>query len=121
MAADLRQVKPAEPKKRNGWAALVAGLLALAALVGFLLLGRSSTRPIKVESVAVLPLSNLSSDPEQEYFAEGMTDELITNLAKVRSLRVISRTSAMRVEHACDSLRDDPRYADLIRCIGFPP
>jgi serine/threonine protein kinase len=55
----------------------------------------SSTIP-HVESVAVLPLTNLSHDPEQEYFADGMTDELITNLAKISALRVIARTSVMQ-------------------------
>jgi TolB-like protein len=50
----------------------------------------------KIESIAVLPLENLSHDPEQEYFADGMTEELITNLGKVSALRVISRTSVMR-------------------------
>jgi serine/threonine-protein kinase len=46
--------------------------------------------------VAVLPLRNLSGDPEQEYFADGMTEALITNLAKVSALKVIARHSAMR-------------------------
>ena len=49
----------------------------------------------QIESVAVLPLENLSGDPEQEYFADGMTDELTTDLAQSRTLQVISRTSAM--------------------------
>src|SRR5258706_10167556 len=49
-----------------------------------------------IKSLAVLPLENLSGDPSQEYFADGMTDELITMLAKNTSLRVVSRTSAMR-------------------------
>ncbi len=44
-----------------------------------------------IQSVAVLPLENLSHDPEQEYFADGMTDALITDLAKIHALRVISR------------------------------
>ena len=48
-----------------------------------------------IQSLAVLPLANLSGDPQQEYFADGMTEELITNLGKVRALRVISRTSVM--------------------------
>ncbi|HXH49075.1 MAG TPA: winged helix-turn-helix domain-containing protein [Terriglobia bacterium] len=50
----------------------------------------------KIESIAVLPFENLSGNPEQEYFADGMTDELITNLGKFRALRVISRQSVMR-------------------------
>jgi TolB-like protein/Flp pilus assembly protein TadD len=49
----------------------------------------------KVLSIAVLPLESLSGDPSQEYFADGMTDELITALAQISSLRVISRTSIM--------------------------
>lgn len=51
--------------------------------------------PHPIHSIAVLPLENLSADPEQEYFAEGMTDELITELSKISALRVIPRTSAM--------------------------
>jgi TolB-like protein/DNA-binding winged helix-turn-helix (wHTH) protein/Tfp pilus assembly protein PilF len=51
--------------------------------------------PLRIQSVAVLPLENLSHDPEQEYFADGMTDELITSLAKIGSLHVISRNSVM--------------------------
>ncbi len=50
---------------------------------------------LTVKSIAVLPLLNLSNDSEQQYFADGMTEELITSLARISSLRVISRTSAM--------------------------
>lgn len=83
--------------------AIVGALVALAAiLIGlnvFRLRARllPRTAPIpKIESIAVLPLENLSHDPEQEYFADGMTEELITNLGKIGALRVISRTSVMR-------------------------
>jgi TolB-like protein len=57
-----------------------------------------------IQSLAVLPLQNLSSDKEQEYFVDGMTDQLITGLAKIGSLRVISRTSAMRYKGTSKAL-----------------
>jgi TolB-like protein/Tfp pilus assembly protein PilF len=58
------------------------------------LMHRPSALPI--QSLAVLPLENLSSDPAQEYFVDGMTDELIADLSKIGALRVISRTSVMQ-------------------------
>ncbi len=54
------------------------------------------THAAQIHSIAVIPLANLSGDPSQDYFADGMTDELITALAKNRNLRVVSRTSAMQ-------------------------
>lgn len=56
----------------------------------------SRATPPRIESLAVLPLANLSKDPQQDYFADGMTEALITNLAKIRALRVISRTSVLQ-------------------------
>jgi TolB-like protein/DNA-binding winged helix-turn-helix (wHTH) protein/Tfp pilus assembly protein PilF len=56
------------------------------------LLSRSSAQH-QIRSLAVLPLTNLSGDPEQEYFADGMTEELITELSRISSLKVVSRTS----------------------------
>jgi TolB-like protein len=49
----------------------------------------------EIHSIAVLPLQNLSGDPSQDYFADGLTEELITELSRVGSLRVTSRTSVM--------------------------
>ncbi len=78
-----------------GAAALLATLVALN--IGGLrnrLLGRAG--PPRIESLAVLPLANLSRNPEQEYFADGMTEALITELSKISALKVISRISVMR-------------------------
>jgi TolB-like protein/DNA-binding winged helix-turn-helix (wHTH) protein len=54
-----------------------------------------SAAPLQIHSLAVLPLTNLSGDPGQEYFADGMTEELITELSHIGALKVISRTSVM--------------------------
>jgi serine/threonine-protein kinase len=83
-----------------------AGILAVA-VVGLALwlaaggsgLWRSPT-PAQIRSLAVLPLDNLSADPDQEFFADGMTEQLIADLAKVRDLRVTSRTSVMHYRGA---------------------
>ena len=62
--------------------------------------------------MAVLPLANLSGDPSQEYFADGITEALITELAKIRSLRVVSRTSVMRYRGTKESI---PQIARALR------
>jgi TolB-like protein/Flp pilus assembly protein TadD len=62
---------------------------------GYRFIGKLDSVSEQFHSLAVLPLENLSGDPEQEYFADGLTEAFITNLAKVSSLRVISRTTTM--------------------------
>jgi TolB-like protein/tRNA A-37 threonylcarbamoyl transferase component Bud32/Tfp pilus assembly protein PilF len=109
---------------RLTWAAMsmAAAILALVAGAWFLgprvLPGRQSLAPAvapapSVRSLAVLPLSNLSGDPAQEYFADGMTEELITRLAPIPGLKVISRTSVMRFKGSKESLRDIARALDV--------
>ena len=66
-----------------------------------------------IDSIAVLPLDNLSGDPEQEYFADGMTEALIANLAKIGTLKVISRTSVMRYKDTRKSLPEIARELDV--------
>jgi TolB-like protein/DNA-binding winged helix-turn-helix (wHTH) protein/tetratricopeptide (TPR) repeat protein len=66
-----------------------------------------------IRSIAVLPLSNLSGDPSEEYLADGMTDQLITDLAKIGSLRVISRTSVMQYKGTKKSLPEIARELNV--------
>ena len=70
-------------------------------------------RPGRIKGLAVLPLENLSRDPEQEYFADGMTEALITDLAQIRALRVISRTSAMQYKGAKKALLEVARELNV--------
>ena len=69
--------------------------------------------PRQLRSLAVLPLENLSHDPEQEYFAEGLTEALITTLAKIGELRVISRTSVMQYKGVHKPLREIARDLEV--------
>jgi TolB-like protein/DNA-binding winged helix-turn-helix (wHTH) protein/Tfp pilus assembly protein PilF len=85
----------------QAWIAVSAVVLLLAGLGAYWWF-RVHEPPIR--SIAVLPLENLSGDPNQEYFADGMTDDLITNLAQIHSLRVISRTSVMQFKHTKKTL-----------------
>jgi TolB-like protein len=73
---------------------------------GYRCIAPISAMSAKIESLAVLPLENLSGDPEQEYFAEGLTEALITMLAKVGELRVVSRTSVMQYKGVRRPLRE---------------
>lgn len=77
--------------------AMVVLVVVLSLTILSVWLIRSWDRPSGgIRSIAVLPLDNLSGDASQDYFTDGMTDELITDLAKIKALRVISRTSVMR-------------------------
>jgi TolB-like protein/DNA-binding winged helix-turn-helix (wHTH) protein/Tfp pilus assembly protein PilF len=93
-------------RKQAAWIAVAAAVLLLCgigAIWRYYALHQSSGA---IRSLAVIPLDNLSGDPEQEYFADGMTDELITNLAQIHSLRVISRSSVMQFKHTNKPLRE---------------
>jgi TolB-like protein len=87
---------PAESfRQRRVVAGTLAGLALMAALgyIGFKIWPRGS--PARYHAIAVLPLQNLSGDPQQDYFADSMTEELIADLGQVSASRVISRTSTM--------------------------
>ncbi|HLJ16463.1 MAG TPA: winged helix-turn-helix domain-containing protein [Bryobacteraceae bacterium] len=90
--------QPAPP--RNRWRIALVAFLCLVVLTGAATWiyhrFRGNPAGVQIQSLAVLPLENLSSDPAQDYFADGITAELITALAKINSVRVISRTSVVQ-------------------------
>ena len=97
-----------------GAAVLVALILVLGLSTGGIrdrLLGRSASPHI--QSLAVLPLQNLSGDPAQEYFSDGMSEALITDLSQIGSLKVISRTSSMRYKKTDKSLPEIARELNV--------
>jgi serine/threonine protein kinase/tetratricopeptide (TPR) repeat protein len=75
--------------------ALVASLVALGAVVGVMFWEKESPRPLP-GGIAVLPFENLSADPENGFFTDGVQDQVLNNLAKIANLKVISRTSVMQ-------------------------
>src|SRR2546421_8394025 len=79
---------------RRNMIILVATGVIVSAAAGFFLLPRAAARKID-KSIAVLPFENLSGDPDNAYFADGMQDDILTNLSKIGDLKVISRTSVM--------------------------
>jgi eukaryotic-like serine/threonine-protein kinase len=110
LLAELKRVAESStlPRSRTGagWKAIAAILVtAMTGLAALLLTGGVerwfTARPAgEMRSIAVLPFEDLSGDPEQEYFADGMTDQLIAELAKIGGLRTISRTSVMQYRTA---------------------
>jgi serine/threonine-protein kinase len=113
MRADLERlsapVPVVAPKRRSAGAGrwMWAAGCAVAVIATVFLLNVGGLRDTMlgelvahIDSIAVLPLENLSDDPEQEYFADGMTDELIGQLAQISALKVISRTSVMQYKDA---------------------
>jgi TolB-like protein/DNA-binding winged helix-turn-helix (wHTH) protein/Tfp pilus assembly protein PilF len=111
---DTAPDKKGVPVRPAAWSrpAIVATVVAVLVLVAstslYVYLRRggetAAGTPPSIHSLVVLPLENLSGDKEQEYFADGMTDALITNLAQISSLRVISRTSAMQFKASKQTL-----------------
>jgi TolB-like protein/DNA-binding winged helix-turn-helix (wHTH) protein len=98
-------------------AAFAAVLVLVAGTAAYVYLARTGQGAAGVlppiHSLAVLPLDNLSGDQEQEYFADGMTDELITELGKIGALRVISRTSVMQYKSTRKPLSDIARKLNV--------
>jgi TolB-like protein/Tfp pilus assembly protein PilF len=96
---------PASPRRRRNIVALVVIGIIVSAAAGFFLLPRASARKID-KSIAVLPFENFSDDKDNAYFADGIQDDILTNLSKIGDLKVISRTSVMPYRGKDKNLRE---------------
>src|SRR5712671_1577878 len=104
---DVDPVEAAQQPKKRTWVLVV--IIGAAVSIGLFLLGRysagnttASSAGITNKSIAVLPFDNLSRDPDNAYFCEGVQDEILTRLAKVADLKVISRTSTQHFKSTPD-------------------
>jgi serine/threonine protein kinase/tetratricopeptide (TPR) repeat protein len=103
---------PPPPRRRYAvTVAAISAILLAGVLVGLNVGGwrerfLKGAEPNHIESLAVLPLENLSGDPQQDYFADGMTEAVITEVAQISELKVTSRTSVMQYKHTKKSLRE---------------
>jgi eukaryotic-like serine/threonine-protein kinase len=111
-------VAPPQGRRHGVMAGVISVVLLAGVLVGLnvgnwrnRLLKRAS--PGRIESLAVLPLENLSGDPQQDYFADGMTEAVITEVAQISGLRVISRTSVMQYKRTNKKLREIAKELDV--------
>ncbi len=101
------------PKPRLLVSAGVLVLMGIGSFWGWSQWRRRTTPPVPIQSIAVLPLADLSGDASQGYFADGMTEELITDLAQISSLRVVSRTSVMKYKHSNKALPEIARELNV--------
>ena len=104
----VAQSTPISNKINMKWIAITAALTLLVIIglkVDFGTKEAESTEKANSLSIAVLPFTNMSADPENEYFADGITEDILTQLSKIKSLDVISRTSIMQYKNTTKSLR----------------
>src|SRR2546430_882922 len=114
--ADTMPVAPGQKKHAWIYVAIVGAVLS----IGLFFLGRygfrnatSSSSELPAKSIAVLPFDNLSRDPDNAFFAEGVQDEILTRLAKVADLKVIARTSTQKFKSAPTDLREVAKQLDV--------
>lgn len=98
---------------RRRWVLWTAAAIACAIALGLLTMQWMSRQATAIRSLAVLPLQVLSPEPGQEYFANGITEEITTHLAQMLPLRVISRTSAMRYKRTDKSIAEIAKELDV--------
>jgi len=123
-ASSTLQVMPAPPPR--WWTPvphriILGTVLLICVIAAFLMIPTSARDRLlgmespwqPLQSLVVLPLENLSGDPSQDYFAIGMTEELTTKLARIRTLRVVSRSTAMRYQNTHKSISDIARELNV--------
>jgi TolB-like protein/DNA-binding winged helix-turn-helix (wHTH) protein len=110
---DVAQPRAPRPSRSRAW--MPAGIALTILIAGAIVwvVYRYSEPQQTIKSLAVLPLESLSGDASQDYFADGMTDELITDLAQISALRVISRTSVMAYKKARRPLAEIARELNV--------
>ncbi|HEY4256792.1 MAG TPA: tetratricopeptide repeat protein [Candidatus Udaeobacter sp.] len=120
---DVDPAAVARAPKKHAWiyVVVVGALLS----IGLFLLGRytasntasAARAELPAKSIAVLPFENLSRDPDNAYFCEGVQDEILTRLAKVADLKVISRTSTQKYKSATDNLREIAKQLGVMHVV----
>ena len=109
-------------RARVRWAGVAAALLLLVGIVAaFVLVSKKSARSTSIvpeKSIAVLPFENLSRDPDNAYFADGIQEEILTRLAKIAALKVISRTSTQRYQSKPSNLAEIAKQLGVAHISG---
>jgi serine/threonine protein kinase/Flp pilus assembly protein TadD len=120
MIVDLRRLQnmvpasvPSPPRSSKIPWLVAAAAVALAAVAAYLLYPKSNPTFVTGKSVAVLPFTNMSDSKEEEYFSDGITDDIIAQLSKITDLKVISRTSVMQYKGIRKNVRDIGRELDV--------
>ena len=120
-AEDVDLATSARQPKKHAWVFVVIIGAALSISLFFVgrYIGRNSagTTELPAKSIAVLPFDNLSRDPDNAFFAEGVQDEILTRLAKVADLKVISRTSTQRFKAVPSDLREIAKQLGVINIL----
>ena len=112
VASDLRTIqhttsgdaRPAVKQSKLPW--MIAALVAVIAVMLYLFIPSSHSGSKNGTTIAVLPFTNMSGDPQDEYFSDGMTEDILTQLSKIAGIKVISRTSVMRYKGTTKTIRD---------------
>jgi len=112
VASDLRKIQhtisgnvgPVVKRSKLPW--MIAALVAAIAVIFYLVVPPSRSTRTNSTTIAVLPFTNMSGDPQDEYFSDGMTEDILTQLSKIAGIKVISRTSVMRFKGTTKTIRD---------------